>query len=329
VSTPDKIRYRGKPYPVLDTMRIGGRQYFILRKLRGGLPGRLQAFDPKASPEGAMRCIHLLPKSKQVTRRLKDLNPLSESNDNVPTIFEYHPRRDDIVVVCNWIWGTPLQTYLDEVNEGTRRPFSSYEATRLFCGLAHGISQLHYKKGIVHGDIKPDNLIVTHHETRLVLIDFGAAWKVERMVDRDPNDGVSPVYAAPEVLRAEPASFASEQFSASVVYYQMLTNQIPYDRLGGMAGAGADGPPAGLSLALPSRIAPHRNRTPRHIWKQIDDVARRGLQLDRKNRYANRSEWLAPVNQLRIAIQMEHQLTGRNQAIVGLIEKVGRIFRRS
>ena len=66
MSTPDRIRYRGKTYPVLDTMRIGGRQYFILRKLRGSLPGRLQAFDPKASPEGAMRCIHLLPKSKQV-----------------------------------------------------------------------------------------------------------------------------------------------------------------------------------------------------------------------------------------------------------------------
>ena len=261
-------------------------------------------------------------------RRLKALNPLQNPTTMCPRFSSTIRDGTTSSLSATGSGARRYKRILTEVDAGKRRPFSSYEATRLFSGLAHGISQLHYKKGIVHGDIKPDNLIITP-ETRLVLIDYGAAWTLERMVDRDPNDGLSPVYAAPEVLRGEPASFASEQFSVSVVYYQMLTNQIPYDRLGGMAGAGADGPPAGLSLVLPSRIAPHRDRTPRHIWKQIDDVASRGLQLDRQKRYANRSEWLAPVNQLRIAIQMEHQLTGRNRAIVGLIEKVGRIFRRS
>ena len=325
---PDEIRYRGRRYPVRHTMHIGGKRYLILRQFRGGVPGRFQAFDPKASPNGEMRCIHVLLKSDQTLDRLESLSSVSERNHNVPTILEYHPRREDIVVICKWIWGTPLQTYLDEINSGSRPPFSSYAASSLFKGLAHGLGQLVYKKGVIHGDIKPDNLIVTP-EHYLVFIDFGAAWTLERMVDRDPNDGLSPAYAAPEVLRGEPASFASEQFSATVVYYQMLTGQIPYDRLGGMAGAGTDGPPTGLSLVPPSRIAPHRNRTPRRIWKQIDDITSRGLRLDRLKRYANRSEWLAPINQLKIATDMEHRVTGRNRLLVGLIQTVGSIFRRS
>ena len=326
MARPKRHHDRGKPGR--GTMRIGGKQYQIIRQLRGGLPGRLQAIDRKASPDGEMRCIHLLPKSDKILDRLAPLVRVSGRNENVPTIFEYHPRQDDIVVVCNWIRGTPLQAVLEKIESGRGRRFSPFEATRMFRGLAHGIRQLHGVEAVVHGDIKPDNLILTR-QNRLVLIDFGAAWTLERMVDRDPNDPTSPPYAAPEVLRGEPPSFASEQFSATVVYYRMLTGQIPYDQIGGLAGAGPDGPSPGLSFEPPSHSAPHRDRTPRRIWKQIDGVCSRSLQLECLKRYANASEWLDAIDDLWITMKMENRVTGRNRLLLDLIHRTGRLFRRS
>ena len=320
MARPGENRRRGKPGH--GTIRIGGRQYQIVRQLPGG---RLQAIDRKASPDGEMRCIHLLPHSDLLLQRLAPLLRVSERNENVPTIIEYHPRQHDVVVVCNWIRGTPLQTVLKKIESGKGRGFSTFEATRMFRGLAHGIRQLHSVDAVVHGDIKPDNLILTR-QNRLVLIDFGTAWTLERLADHDPSDKSSPPYAAPEVLRGDPPRFASEQFSATVVYFQMLTGRIPYDQIGGMAGV--DGPRSDLPFEPPSRIAPRADRTPRRIWKQIDEINRRGLQLEPLNRYANQSEWLDAIDELWIAMRMENKVTGRNRLLLNLIDKAGRFFRR-
>ena len=95
---------------------------------------------------------------------------------------------------------------------------------------------MHHKKNFVHGDIRPENLVLCREPNRLVLIDFGSAWPVEKTTARSLGDGVSEFYSAPEQLRDNRfADFRSDQFSASVVFYELLTLDLPYEGLGGKA----------------------------------------------------------------------------------------------
>lgn len=326
MATPKKIRVGNRTYPVQGAMRIRGRQYLIVRRLSGGSRTRLQAVDPGASPDSEMRCIHLLPHASNLVDRLRPLVRVSQENDVVPSMLEFYPRDKDIAVVCNWIWGTPLHKYLERTEAANGRRLSPYEATRLYCRFVNGLCDLHNRNAVVHGDIKPENLIRTQ-KSRLVLIDFGAAWTLERMVDYDPNECSSPSYAAPEVLRGGKPTPAGDQFSATAVYYRMLTGQVPYDHIGGQAGAG-EGEPS-VAFVPPSRFAPRRDGTPRRFWKQIDAIAGRGLQLDPLQRYPSKSDWLDAIDELWIGLKTENRLSGRNRLLVDLIQKAGRLFGRA
>lgn len=69
-----------------------------------------------------------------------------------------------------------------------------------------------------------------------MLVDFGSAWPIERTARRELGDGFHASYAAPELQGATGViDGRADQFSASVVLYEMLTGQLPY-QWGGKAG---------------------------------------------------------------------------------------------
>jgi hypothetical protein len=114
-------------------------------------------------------------------------------------------------------------------------------AARIGAQVADALNALH-GKGIVHGDIKPGNLLITRDGT-VKLADFGAAHRVGGQETITPNTAVSytPGYAAPEVLRGQPEP-ASDVFSLGATVHALAAGHPP--RRAGAAGkdanAGAD-----------------------------------------------------------------------------------------
>src|SRR5690606_24998599 len=152
---------------------------------------------------------------------------------------------------------------------------------------------LHHKLQIGHGDIQPSNIVVTNHVSRLMLVDFGSAWTTQQAAFRDEGDGYHRAYAAPELQTiGGVVGFAADQFSTSVILYELLTMQLPYGGLGGKAGrpefidqtAGALIPPSRLSLAC--------GQLPRSLARLLDRVVLRGLALNPEDRYPDRHAWL-------------------------------------
>src|SRR5207247_711917 len=93
---------------------------------------------------------------------------------------------------------------------------SAHEGFRILRGLAHCVSQLHNHTNCVHGDVKPENIILARHPERAVLIDFGSAWTAERTARRVAGDGHTEPYAAPEQHRGDVAvDFRADQFAVS------------------------------------------------------------------------------------------------------------------
>lgn len=81
---------------------------------------------------------------------------------------------------------------------------------------------------IVHRDIKPDNVLVTT-AGRVVLLDFGIARPLENDPPSQITRAFTPSYAAPEQLKGELVTTASDVYSLGVLLYQLLTDSLPYE----------------------------------------------------------------------------------------------------
>jgi len=90
--------------------------------------------------------------------------------------------------------------------------------------LLSALSYLH-GQGIVHRDIKPANLLLAD-DGSLKLADFGLACQIGDLVQGNACSG-TPNYMSPEQMRGFPAAPAHDLYSATVVFYQLLTGSLP------------------------------------------------------------------------------------------------------
>src|SRR5579885_1286928 len=94
--------------------------------------------------------------------------------------------------------------------------------------LANGLNFAH-RKGVVHQDIKADNIFITT-EGDLKIGDFGLARLMANKVYINPSTkGMgTPAYMSPELCRGEPQDQRSDMYSLGVLFFEMVTGQLPY-----------------------------------------------------------------------------------------------------
>lgn len=109
-------------------------------------------------------------------------------------------------------------------------PLSPERATGIAIRIAEGLAAAH-ACGILHRDLKPDNVLMTHHGIPKVA-DFGLANRVQLHAGEAVSDLVgTPAYMAPELFQGIPAAPVSDVYSLGVTYYQMLTGHLPFPQV--------------------------------------------------------------------------------------------------
>lgn len=322
------IRFRGRTEPVIESFHVRGRTYFALEKLTSR--GAFRVFDPHAGPDGDYRALHLIPKSEMTRQRLEVLRRLGGpgANRNYPGIVDFVPQRNEFVVVIAWVHGTNLKSYLSAVRNGKiPRPIPR-DVVRLVRGLVHGVAHYHRKTNLVHGDISPANIILTAGTSRLVLIDFGAAWPMEQAALRE-EDAYTQPYAAPERIAKHAAEdFRADLFSLSTIAYELLTLTLPYDGLGGQAGTPNLVEKTSGSYVKPSTLLPSRDRLNNEAIRRLDACVGLGLKLHPDERFATSSEWLAAWDACHRSLQKGSRLSRVEELVVSGLETLAGLFSR-
>ncbi len=123
-------------------------------------------------------------------------------------------------LVMELVDGTTLRERLE-------KGLTDVETARYLVALLEAVDYAH-QLGIVHRDLKPDNVMITH-KGRLKVMDFGLA--------RDENSATitqsgvalgTPAYMAPEQIKSEPYSPATDQYALGMIAYEMLGGQHPF-----------------------------------------------------------------------------------------------------
>jgi len=305
---PQMLRVRGQLRSFLERRHIRRRDYYLLEPIGSPFRKRYLAFDPYQGPGGDYFLVQTWPGGPRAEQKLRVLRGLKA--DSLLRVVEWQRRNGDIDVVLTWIEGISLAQYLDNIRIGRRPPVDPGEAVRLIYGLANAVCTLHHKHQIAHGDIQPPNVIVTSHPSRLVLIDFGSAWTTEATAGRAEGDGQHRCYAAPELQREEiPVGFLADQFSVSVLFFQLLTQQLPYGGLGGKAGRPEYIGRPQEALRPPSEVAAACRALPRSLREGIDRVALRGLTLAAHKRYPDRHAWLKDLFEVYARFRLAPELS--------------------
>lgn len=129
-------------------------------------------------------------------------------------------------IVMEFVDGEPLGDYL-----ARHRRLHWTKAVKIVTQIADGLTALH-EQGIVHRDIKPDNIIYTSARPRHAkLLDFGIARGLQASEEKLTQSGVligTPAYMAPEQLLGEVASKHSDIYSLGMLLHELLYGELPF-----------------------------------------------------------------------------------------------------
>jgi serine/threonine protein kinase len=301
------VNVRGRNRPYLECRRIRRRDYFLLERVGSPFRASHLAFDPLAGPGGGFFLVQSLPVGKAAEQLLRVLSRLK--SDAFPRVVEWQKQRHQIDVALTWTEGISLADYLQNIHERRRPTVEPAQAVRLVNGLTHAVCHLQRRLQVAHGDIQPSNVIITSHPSRLQLIDFGSAWTIDWTTRRTEGDGHHRSYAAPELQTGTAAvSLASDQFSVSVLLFELLTLNLPYGGLGGKAGRPEFIARAADTLVPPSQISSNCQRLPRSLRDRLDALLLRGLSLNPEDRYPDHNSWLNDWQELTARFRMPPDL---------------------
>jgi serine/threonine-protein kinase len=153
------------------------------------------------------------------------------------------------------------------------------ERLALFRAACAGVQYVH-DRGIIHGDLKPSNILISSGG-RPKLLDFGLA---ERFLGADGGEtqspralGFTPAYASPEQLRREQVGTFNDVYALGVILYELLTGELPF-------GDGEEGP---RSLKPPSTKSQAMPSIPDSEWRDLYAICLKATEEDLGQRYSS------------------------------------------
>lgn len=204
--------------PVEELPQLPG--YRIERKLgQGGLGIVYAAHDEKLNRRVAIKVLRRRADTEVRRRVLDEARKTAALGDPaVVTVYSVLDEADPPAIVMEFVEGFPLDRFAAELNFDQK--------ARLLREVARGLAAAH-ARGLVHRDLKPDNVLVGP-DLRPRILDFGLALSLEEASRQGRGFEGTPLYASPEQALAKPLTAASDVFSFGSLMFKVLTGKAPF-----------------------------------------------------------------------------------------------------
>jgi eukaryotic-like serine/threonine-protein kinase len=302
ISTPDRQNNR-KIVAMDDTLAdpltgrlLDGRYAVTARIAHGGMATVYRATDTRLDREVALKVMHAeLARDEEFVRRFigeaKSVARLS--HQNVVAVFDQGADGPYLYLAMEYVPGRTLKELLRDSGR-----FPPAAALEIMAGVLDGLAAAH-ASGIVHRDVKPENVLLTA-DGRIKVADFGLARAQSAAGHTRAGLLVGTVaYVSPEQVTGGTTGPRGDVYSAGVMLFELLTGRVPFT---------GDTP---LSIAYqhvnadvpaPSALAPG-------IGVPVDQLVLAATSRDPARRPADAGEFLRAVHHVREGLAESSGLT--------------------
>ena len=264
--------------------------------------GRLVAL--KLLPEQFTEDISRMRRFQQEARAVSSLN-----HPNILTIYEIGEVEGVHFISMEYVDGVTLRQYMSQ----TRVHLSS--VLDISIQIATALCAAH-QAGIVHRDVKPENIMV-RRDGYVKVLDFGLAKLSEEhttstdvdaatvpMVETEPGSIIGTyVYMSPEQTRGIPADARADIWSLGVVLYEMIAGRPPFE-----AATKSD-----MIVAILEKEPLPLARYAREVPQELQRIVTKALTKDREERYQTSKDLLIDLRLLQRELEFEAKLSHSKQ----------------
>jgi len=252
---------------------LNGRYRLISQQGAGGMAVVYKAQDLALGRTVAVKILRpsltsdpsFLNKFRQEARNVANL-----SHPNIVTLHDVGQDGNTYYMVMEFVDGQDLKKLIR-----ASAPFPVERVLHIGIQICAGLGYAH-RAGLVHSDVKPQNLLITGNDT-VKITDFGIAQILSHTQPQAKASVVwgSPHYFSPEQATGEPPTPASDVYAIGIVLFEMLTGQLPYN--------GAD--QQELALAHLNKEVPHVLDINKNVPANVDWVVHKVMSKDPSARY--------------------------------------------
>ncbi|HSB03045.1 MAG TPA: protein kinase [Anaerolineales bacterium] len=252
---------------------------------RGGMATVYRAFDPVSNREVAIKILPRELLNNLVTRaRFKRELKLVTSLEHPAIVPVYDVGGDDDqqpFFVMRYMSGGSLS---DMIKKGK---FSLRDAALIIERLASALDHAH-SKGVIHRDIKPDNVLFDSSNNPY-LSDFGVAKVTESLISATGQEVLgTPAYLSPEQALGENVDHRSDVYGLGAILYEMLTGERPF----------AKDTVIGLALQHVNDPVPNILKVRPDLPGEVDVIIKTAMAKNREKRYSTAIDLARELNRV-------------------------------
>src|SRR5260221_8500655 len=260
------------PMAAQETL-LNGRYRLISQQGSGGMAVIYKAQDLALGRTVAVKVLRpsLTGDPQFLTRfRQEARNVANLAHPNIVTLHDVGQDGNTYYMVMEFVDGKDLKKLIRD-----NAPFTVERALHIAIQICAGVGYAH-RAGLVHADVKPQNVLVTPDDA-VKVTDFGIAQALSVTQPQEKQSVVwgSPHYFAPEQASGEAPTPASDVYAIGIVLFEMLTGKLPYN--------GAD--QQELALAHIRDEVPHVMQFNPSIPVHLDRIIYKVMSKEPANRY--------------------------------------------
>jgi len=268
---------------------ISGKQYRLIEEMGSSIATSVYlALDVETNAPVAIKTVsrEMDPRGRFEQRFRREAKLLNElDSPHIVRILDFGAEREYLFFVMEHIPGKGLDQIIAD-----KAPMDEIEALALIRQVVQALRST-YEKGIIHRDIKPQNIRVTQ-EGLVKILDFGIATHVNASSITTTSDFLGTLaYLSPEQTDdPDKVDIRSDIYSTGAVLYEMLTGRVPFE---------GDSPLQLVTKIVtrnPVPIRQYRNT----IIREVEELVDRCLAKDPAERFQTPQEFLAAIDRIDI-----------------------------